>query len=234
MKQIWYYFCCVLLLTGCSRYICWVEDVFNQGQLTPDYTQFTKCYVRSLRIYDQFTTLGLFDILWLSDEVRSYYAKIYACKVGLSKDRYQLFLRRQLEENNHYISFYVLASIPGCEGGGGAILGNTNGVWSIILFINDRPYVPVDIKMVDLVPEYMRFFGNTFTYFKTPYLVTFAAKDSNGQFLIQPGTTKSIKIVLRRMGRQDCVRWTLDERGKSFCCCQTDPNVLFYDLPALI
>lgn len=235
MKQFWYcWFLFALLLTGCSRYVCWVEDVFNEGQPTADYKYITQCYVRSIRVYDQFATLGLFDVLWLSDEVRTAYAKIYACKIGLSEDRYQIFVRRQLEENNHYLSFYVLGSIPSCEGKDHSILGTKDSVWSIVLFIDGKRYTPREIKTVDLTPEYMRFFGKTFTHFKTPYIVTFDAKDAFGQSLIEPGVTRSIKIVLRRMGRQECVVWTLDEQGRALCCSSWHPNVLFYDLPTLV
>ncbi len=230
MKQklifTWFIICILSLLPGC-RYGCWLKDVFYQGEKGEKYLGLVHQYLRSEHVYDQFTTLGHFDALWLSDEVRTAYANVYGCKHCLSDERYKAFLRRQLEENKHYISFYLLAAIPECCGS--TILSDKDAVWSICLKIDGCVYRPIEIKIVDLLPEYCMFFGKTHTKFKTPYLVRFDARDIAGRSLIASGT-RSIELWLTRVDRKITLLWCLDGQGRVLRRRLDHPDVLAYDL----
>src|SRR5690606_26100571 len=113
MKQI-IVSCLIMLvgpvfLGGCTRIVDWGRSSFYQGE-NIILSQAPESYIRSVVIYDQLRTVAIFDALWLSDVVRSAYTDAYALKRGKSWEQKQLFLRRQLEENNHFISFYVLSN----------------------------------------------------------------------------------------------------------------------------
>jgi len=213
-------------MPGC-RYGCWLKDVFYQGQEGDKHLDVVHQYLRSEHVYDQFTTLGHFDALWLSNEVRGAYASVYACKHCLSDERSNAFLRRQLEENNHYISFYVLASVPDCCGS--TILSDKDAIWSMCLKIDDNMYRPIEIKVVELQPEYCMFFDRYFNRFKIPYLVRFDACDVSGQSLIHNGT-RSIELHFNRADRRAVMLWCLDGQGDVICQRLHHPNRLAYDL----
>lgn len=176
----------VVLLPSCTRVIDWGTKTFEQApSLQASITEAQK-YVRSVTLYDQFTTRARFDSLWLSDDVRINYANLYALKFGKTEEQKKVFLRRQLEENNHFISFYVLSPYE-------HPLGDAQSEWTLFLEIGDKHYAPIEIKAVELSPEYIYIFGKKYNKFKVPYSVKFDAKDINDQHLI---TTQTEKITL--------------------------------------
>lgn len=192
----------LVFLPGCGcRVIQWGKDWCNQGSNVPNLYGAAACYLRSISVYDQFTTLAMFDALWLSDEVRTMYVNMCAYKTCKTQDQRDTILRRQLAENEHYISFYVISlyEVP---------LKEKEGVWTISLEVDDACYMPVEVKAVDLSPEYEAIFGKRLTCFKVPYIVRFDAYDTNKCALIT-STTKSIKLIFRSVIKECCVEWCL-------------------------
>lgn len=184
------------IIPGCARITEWAQNSFYQGeQVNVDISHVQK-QVRSVYMYDQFSTDAIFDALWLSDEVRTAYAQIYSSRHG--KDS-SAFLRRQLEENKHYISFYVLSSyeVP---------LGADNCLWTLLLHINDQIFTPIEVKMVELPQEYQLFFGKRFNRFKVAYVVKFNAQDVDEQPLLTTNVDE-IKLVLRSIKKETTLAW---------------------------
>ena len=218
----------LLLLSGCTPYQPWLEDVFYQGEKVDKHTAIVRQYLRTEHVYDQFTTLAHFDVLWLSDEVRSAYAKVHACKQCMSDERYTAFLRRQIEENRHYISFYVLSAIPNrC---GKPLLTEKDALWSMCLKIGQHVFKPIEIKVVELPPEYIMFFGKTYNRFKTPYLVKFDAQEINGSPLLA-GHTGSLQMIFSRTDRKAYLTWCLNSCGRVIRKdLSKNSDVLAYDL----
>lgn len=204
MKQIVVSFLIILVglvfFGGCTRIVDWGRSSFYQGD-NIILSQAPESYIRSVVMYDQLRTVAIFDALWLSDAVRSAYADSYALKRGRSLEQKQLFLRRQLEENNHFISFYVLSNH-------GAPLGQPDGNWHLLLEIDGAMYAPIEIKQVDLMPEYKVFFGKKCNRFKTPYLVKFPVKDVDDNFLINQDTAH-LTLHFRSVKKHTALRWTL-------------------------
>jgi hypothetical protein len=202
-----FYFACAMLaiLPGCGRLIDWGKETLNQGQEADEINKRVRDYIRSIKVYDQFTTRGIFDAIWLGDEIRTAYADLYAFRQGKSDEHTKTFLRRQLEENKHFISFYVLSlfEVP---------LGEANSEWNLILKINDAEYVPCEVKKIELPHEYRIFFGDHYTRFKEPYIVKFNAKDVEDNFLISP-TTQKIELLFRAVDRRVVLCWQLDDQG---------------------
>lgn len=199
----------LVLLPGCTPYHRWLSDVFYQGEKITRETAIVRQYFRAAHIYDQFSTVGHFDTLWLSDEVLTEYAKVYACKYCLSEECYATFLLEQLEETKNYISFYVLSALPSCYKG---MLDDKNPEWAICMKIDEVIYRPIEIKMIELTPEFLLFFGHAYTRFKTPYLVRFNAYDNFGRPLITKKTDK-IELLFSRPDRKAYLTWCLDAHG---------------------
>lgn len=191
----------VLLLPGCGRVIDWGKRTFIQAPSLDASVNAAQQYIRSVTSYDQLSTRARFDVLWLSDDVRINYADLYALKFGKTEEQRKIFLRRQLEENNHFISFYVLSlyEYP---------LGDIHSEWTLFLTIDDKQYAPIEIKSIELAPEYIYIFGKKYNRFKVPYSVKFDAKDIDDKFLITP-ETKNITLHCRSLKADVTFVWDI-------------------------
>lgn len=189
----------ILLLPSCGRLVDWGTRTFEQTPTVNSTVTAAQKYIRSVTSYDQLTTTARFDVLWLSDDVRTNYADLYALKFAKTDEQRKTFLRRQLEENNHFISFYVLSLYD-------QPLGDTNSDWTLFLTIDDKNYSPIETKSVELAPEYMHIFGKKYNRFKVPYSVKFDAKDINDNLLITP-ETKKITLHCRSLQADVTFEW---------------------------
>jgi len=193
----------LLFVSGCGRVIDWGKTQIEQGQELKENIKEAKKNVRSTRTYDQFTLVGAFDSLWLSDEVREAYARLYQIKHGRTDEEKKIFLRRQLEENNHFITFYLLSATD-------ITVGEKDSDWTVLLKIDDYNFVPTEFKTVDLSPEYKEIFGKHFTRFKTAYILQFNAKDIEDVPLISP-ETQEIALLFRTVNKQVLHSWSLQK-----------------------
>ena len=179
-----------LMCASCSRLVHWAQQTVPQVEkITLDISP-ACAYVRTLQLYNQFTTVALFDVLRLSDTVRTVYAELYSLEHCKSEELATLFLRRQLQENAYFISFYVL--MPQTKENS-ISFGDQPGMWSLCLWVDGLAYTPQEVKTVELAPEYRRIFGNRYNRFKVPYLVRFDANDIQGRPIVRP-TTSKIKL----------------------------------------
>lgn len=192
-------------LPGCARLIDWGKKSVDQGKNIKKETKKAQEHVRSTRVYDQFTLIGGFDSLWLADPVREAYAELYALKHGRSQEDNKVFLRRHLEENNHFISFYVLSVAD-------IVIGEKDSKWTVFLKIGENHFVPTEFKTVELAPEYEAIFGKKFNRFKVAYLMRFNAKDIEDVYLMQPDT-QEIGLVFRSVKKEVAHTWRIDQRG---------------------
>jgi hypothetical protein len=191
----------ILLLPSCGRLVDWGNRTFEQTPTVNSTVADAQQYIRSVTSYDQLTTTARFDVLWLSDDVRTNYADLYALKFAKTDEQKKIFLRRQLEENNHFISFYVLSPYE-------EPLGETSNDWTLFLTIDDKNYSPIEIKSVELTPEYIHIFGKKYNRFKVPYNVKFDAKDINDNYLITP-ETPNITLHCRSLKSDVTFVWDL-------------------------
>jgi|SRR5581483_6138292 len=195
------YFLCVLLLLlpGCGRMVDWMKDSFQQIPFLDTQCDTVEKYSKSITLYDQLTTKAKFDVMWLADEVRALYVDLFALKFGKTIEQKKTLLRRQLEENNHFISFYVLSlyEVP---------LGDSLSEWALFLQINDKNYAPIEIKTVELSPEYMCMFGKKFNRFKVAYSVKFDAKDIDDMPLINEHV-HAMKLFFRSTTKEVVFEW---------------------------
>jgi hypothetical protein len=190
----------MLLLPGCGGVTDWAKETFDQGKEHKENKKTVKKYLKSVRIYDQFTTIALFDALWLSDQVRILYADTYGAMHGRGKEVRKTFLRRQLKANDHFVTFYVLSThqIP---------LNLKPAQWVLHLKVNGKNYSPTEVKIVELSPEYELFFGSLLTKHKSPYEVRFDRKDPDGKDILQDA--ENIELYFSGPRHYSFAQWNL-------------------------
>lgn len=204
-------FSCMMLtifllgLSGCGRLIDWGQDVFHQGSEQKQFSDSPRNHIRSVTAYDEFTTLGMFDVMWLSGNVRTAYANALSLKHGKGQERHLSFLRRQLAESEHFISFYLLVPY-------GLSVTHPDPEWSLLLKINEELFMPAEIKPTELSSEYKAFFGRKFNRFKSVYLVRFDARDAEDKLLLND-TVLQFSLVIRSVKKEVVLTWHLDDDG---------------------
>ncbi len=199
----------IAVISGCVPYYKLSKREFPQGIDLPIRNEISRDYVKAQTVYDQFTTLAHFDAMWLSDQTRIAYVDTYCQKRGKTGDAKEAFLRRQLEENRHWISFYVLADVRDVFNG---TMSDKTPVWTPYLEIGEIKIEPVTIKEVDLEPEYISLFGSKLNSFKTVYLVSFPANDATGKFYLDG--SKNLKLVFSSVDKACSMEWDLEQLNK--------------------
>lgn len=197
----------VFLFNGCVPYHKLCKTEFPQGDdLELKQYAIAQLYLRSVSVYSQFTTLAIFDTLWLSDDVRNAYVCQNCVASGKNEDAKQALLNRQLEENKHEISFYVLADI---RQNFGRNLSDKNSYWKPFIIINDERIEPSLIKEVELDAEYKTFFDPKFSSLKTAYLVQFPAQSPAGVNYLD--NCKEIKLVFSSVEKSCFMEWDVNK-----------------------
>ncbi len=202
-----------IFLPAC-RVAEWGKQTFYQGcKINVDLSR-AREYLRTARVYDQFATQGIFNVLWLSEDVLRAYSKLYAEKFALDENaEMKLFERQKANFNNDIISFYILAYVPGNDDP--LIVDKCNGdeiPWKIYLKSGETAYEPILIKEVVFQEEFKIIFDKIFTRFKTQYLVQFNLKDSKtNEPLINPA--QPLTLCLNSTKRKVAIIWNLDDQG---------------------
>ncbi|MCF7900267.1 hypothetical protein K9K77_02040 [Candidatus Babeliales bacterium] len=197
----------IVILPGCGGVTDWVEDTFSQGKEYSYNKSLIKGYLRSSRIYDQFTTVAIFDALWLSDEIRTEYADVYVKVHGRTQDVRNTFLRRQLKANSTEVAFYVLSlnEIP---------LNVKPMQWLLHLDIDGNKYLPSSVKAAELTPEYVLFFGALLTNHKRVYEVRFDRKDADGKEILNDDAQK-LSLVFSGPQHYCALEWMLTSEPRN-------------------
>lgn len=230
MKQITFLFLCTLFplffFSGCYRYINWASTVIDQANKIETCFELAQPYIKAARVYDQFTTLALFDALLLHPDVVEAYVCAHAAKYSLTDQQYHTLLEKQQEEHEPYISFYLLATIYGPNG---TMLTDANPIWVVQLKIGETYYNPAKIRLVELPHEYRYFFGKRWNIFKKNYMVQFDAYDSNNNPIITP-FVREVELVFKRVGHGTSMVWCFDLQQKIIVSTSLDQNNMAYDL----
>lgn len=190
----------ITTFSGCGRLVTWTNKTFYQGEPVQACTNTVSNYMRSLYMYDQFSTVCIFDALWLSEAVRQTYACVHAVKTGKGEEFRNNFLRRQLKENEHFIMFYLVS--------GDGKLAEKDPTWSLFLQVEGKDYTPVSIKVIELNPEYTLFFGSRYTIFKTAYEVKFSALTKEEKPILD-AHVRQMALYVRSLKREAKLVWDI-------------------------
>jgi hypothetical protein len=196
-----------VVLPGCVKYYQTIPTEFPQGEVTESHAQITEKYVKSATVLDQFTTKAVFDAVWMSDQMRTFYADAHCTKRGIVNDAKEEFLKRQLEENRHWVAFYVLADVrdKNCPS-----LSEPNAAWTVSLRVDGKHiFSPERVKEVELDQEIQHCFGSRFIPAKTAYLVKFPIPSDVAE-LIARDAFKTIELVLSSMAKKTTLCWQRD------------------------
>ncbi|MFH1831574.1 MAG: hypothetical protein ABH827_02110 [bacterium] len=204
----------VLFLTSCVPYYKLAKTEFPQGVDHKDSRDVTRNYVRTGKAFDQFTTQAIFDALWLSNDTRMAYIKAYSKRRGKEPAKQEALLKRQLEENKHWISFYVLSDIRDITH---TALHEPNSYWTMYLEVECNKKVitlePMSIKEIEVEPEFQEFFGKSrFNLFKNSYLVRFPVQDIDGKVYFAEGS--KLTLVFSSPGKDIRLEWNTSDVKK--------------------
>lgn len=214
----------LIFMSGCIPYYRLSKKEFPQGEDLKTYYNISRDYIRSQSIYEQFTTLAQFDAIWLCDQTRIAYVDMYSQRHGKSDSTKEAILNRQLEENRHWISFYVLSDIRDVSN---ASLTDKNPYWTVYLEIAGQKLEPVDIKEVELEPEYANLFGNKLNSFKAVYYISFAAQDISGKFYLDG--CKSLTLFFNSVDKSCSMEWDIEKiKNQASDDVKVDKDIDFY------
>ena len=205
--------CCTMLVLfpSCIKYYKVIKNEFPQGEKRKDRREVAYNFLRTSKVYDQFVTQAIFHTLWLSNDVRAAYIDDFSGRRGKQADARDALLKRQLEENRHWISFYVLADLRNRQH---VALNDKNAFWTMYIETQDGKKIePISIKNVDLEPEYQRYFGHRYTPYKDMYLVRFPAKSLNGKKYLKKDDD-SFKLMISSPYKKLAVEWQKKNRRK--------------------
>jgi hypothetical protein len=200
----------IVLISGCVPYHKLSQKEFPQGTDLKNSYDVSKLFIRSQSVYDQFTTLAQFDAIWLSDQTRVAYVEMYCKKRGKNEKAKEAMLARQLEENHHWISFYVLADVREVFN---SAMNDKNPVWTPYLKLDKECIEPVSIKEIELEPEYISIFGTKYNSFKTAYLISFPAKNDTTNKMYLDGA-KKLNLVTSSVDKSCILQWDLENLTK--------------------
>lgn len=199
----------IISLPGCGgRIFDWAKEHFEQGCPVDRNLEQARCFIKTERIYNQFTMVGGFSVLWLSDEVRREYVELCTNLKMKTEAEKKAMLQRQIAENDHFIQFYVLSANT-------ITIERNSSDWFVVLHVDDKLYSPYEVKEVELPHEYTLIFGKLWNVFQTPYLISFAAKTVDGNSIV-PKTTSCISLEFRSTTKIFCMNWPISDTS---CCC---------------
>lgn len=207
MYQLFSIVLCVLSLffvPACIKTYNLVPPETPQGVNKKDSRQITKEFVRSVKVYDEWETKAMFDVLWVSDDVMRSYVDLYCDRRGTLDKNKMLESENKVTRND--ITFYVLADVRDKLH---PLLNENLASWTMRLEFGDTKVVPHQkgIKEVELSSEMQSFFGCRYRNikFKTAYLVTFPKFDPSGKPYITPG--KPFRMIISSVAKECVLGW---------------------------
>lgn len=189
----------LLFLQGCT-FVEWGNVTFRQAEKVSDqYAKSMRPFIKSVSIYNEFVSIAEFSALFLTDQARMIYADYFFHRNFKTDEEQEIARQKLLQENQHYITFYVLGYQPaviypynrsmfsGEYQVQGPLLGAVDASWKITLSVDGKEYLPYDIRSVDLSAEYQHFFALAWSQFKFAYKVRFDYFDEQGEPIITKG-----------------------------------------------
>lgn len=145
-----------IILSSCSRLMNWGRKTFNQGCSVKDSLNCYKKLIRSTKVYDQLSTLGIFDSVILTKDVVDAYNK--AAKANLKFSGTAFFILAFADRTDYKPLNSELTN---------------EWAWHMYLMVNDKKLEPLYQKCISLPSEFKMLFGDKYTRFKSSYLVEF-------------------------------------------------------------
>jgi hypothetical protein len=175
------------LLPSCIKTYKLVPSESTQGKEHPDKRKVIKDNMRSVRVYDQWQTDAMFDVLWMSEQTQHAHAELYHVRRGTP-------MKVTKKEG---VEFYILADVRDQFH---PELDDDDASWTMYLEVDGTKITPSKIEKAQLDPEILSLFGHRFPRqkFKKPYRVTFPAGEMKYTLAEKKPFTMVISSVLRQ------------------------------------
>ncbi len=145
-----------VFLPSCQRLVNWGKGTFNQACPVEETLKEYKNLIRSTHVYNQLSTLGIFDAVILTPELLEAYNK--ATKKNLKFSGQAFFVLAFADKTDHK----PLNS------------DSTNQwAWHVSLWVDGKRQEPKQQKCITLPAEFKLLFGKKWSQFKSGYLVEF-------------------------------------------------------------
>lgn len=190
-------------LCGCGRVGDWLKNNFKQAKSVDSSLVITKRYTRSVAEYDQLSTVAYFDALWISDDVRHVYVNLQTHALGKGEEYKKTLLKRQREEGNRFIMFYILVPYT-------ISFGDIDSQWHVTLLIDNDRFSPVELKSIDLSPVQQYMLSKIYSRFKNVYQCKFDAHDIDDYPLINKDT-QTIELRFTSPNKEAALLWNIPE-----------------------
>lgn len=173
----------LIFLPSCYRFINWSKVEFNQAcNVKYEYLENAQNYIRTVKVYEQLDTLGIFDALLLSEPTERFFVTSHADKYNLTSQEKNQFLIDRVKKLDGIIAFYVLIQEPkAC----GEPFDERDAFWKVRMDTRLGQFLPNLIKKVDISCEYRMIFGKRFNRFKKAYYVEFDGFSKEGKNILQ-------------------------------------------------
>lgn len=153
----------LFFLPSCSRILNWGKTTFNQGCSVEDYLCEFKGLIRSKSVYDQLSTLGIFDAIWLTPKLVEVYNQHSKNKLKVQGS-----------------AFFVLAFADRTDYNPLDNDFTNEWAWKVSLLANGKKLQPKIKKCMPLPAEFKLLFSDKWSRFKSSYYVEFDKVDMNG------------------------------------------------------
>ena len=195
-----------ILFSGCKKipkYYDLVPSEFPQGEEPENISSLMHKNLRSVKIYNQFTTEAIFDVLYFSDAVQAKYVDSFASRRGKSEKQRQDLVKGRRDASKNTLTYYMLADIRDT---GNQTMFSKDSAWTVYL-VNalGQKVEPTEIKEVELESEIRQFFMHRYSRYKIAYLVTFPCADELGNSYFKPDEKPS--MVVSSITQERTLRW---------------------------
>lgn len=135
----------LIFLSGCSRVNRFLNKQFFESCRPCDYIKGAHDSIRTIKLYDQFSTVGIFTALWINEKVTEAYQKAYNQQRNLPLDSP---VDIPIDLNNNQQKFYIIGYQPKIEGSVFDVCDDNNSSWHLSIEFNNKYFKPVSIKPV--------------------------------------------------------------------------------------
>ena len=160
----------IILLPSCSRINNLIDKHFFEGCRPCPYFAKAHDYMRTIKLYDQLSTVGIFTALWISKDVINAYKKAYNQQrnLPLDQDLDQALIQDSFllkNKQNNLIYFYVIGYQPEIEGNIFNVCNDNDSRWHISLKIDEQIFKPkkiTPVKVDRIIEKMLKPYHNRF------------------------------------------------------------------------
>lgn len=201
------------MLPGCRMYYEFVPSEVPQGKMPPSLNGAIATWLKPVRIYNQFSTVGLFHVLRVSDEVALLARRDRAFLEGRTPAALRELLQGAYKDNQHELIFFMLAWV---DEDLGVPLGKDKSPWRFLIKLpNNTNLLPTSINKVMWTPELDLYFGHKYRdhwqLLKLTYPLTGSAEKNPEQSYLRRGP---IQMILRTSEHQATISWPAEDGWK--------------------